>query len=546
MNAVIYTRVSTGQQVERGSSLPSQEAACREFAARHGYDVLDVYQDEGESARTADRPAFQEMIWKAKQPDCPFQVILCYENSRFARSREDAILYKTLLRKKGVTLTFIKQEFDDTPAGRLLEGIIEVVDEWYSLNLAVETKRGQKQTAAQGYSCGGIPPFGLRRTEIKNEHGKAKIRWEPDPETAPLVQEIYRSFAAGKGLKAIAYDLNARGIKAPRGGDWTQNSLHYILFKNQPAYLGRLIFNREDNSRPGHKFKPESEWVVVNDAWPAIIDQETADIVAGKKRTRQTPRRVETDESPWLLAGLVFCGECGAPMITMTVGRKESWRYYRCTKNSNSGSAACGAKNIRKDDLERVVLEDVKEKFLSEDTLYALMSMSNEKSALERKDSKKRIKNLSKEKEALLKRKNNLLAAIEEGVLDRRDIRERMTEIHAAIGILEKEIESENRKGEKIPVTKADCREWKELISGIIDLGSGERMRDFLHSIIERIDVYADRVRIHYRWGPPEDSLRREVNGCPPPSMKPPFLGMLLNPLQRQIFLYIDLPSPFG
>ncbi len=526
MKAAIYLRVSTGQQVDRGSSLPSQEAACREFAARSGYDVEDVYSDEGESARTADRPAFQEMIFRAKQTSPPFSAIICYENSRFARSREDAILYKALLRKKGIDLFFVKQDFDDTPAGRLLEGIIEVVDEWYSLNLAVETRRGQKQTAAQGYSCGGRPPFGLRRVEVKNEHGKGKVRWEPDPEAAPLVREIYASFAGGKGLKSIAYDLNARGLRSPRGGDWTVSSLHYILFKNQPAYLGRLVFNREDNSRPGHKFKPESEWVTVENAWEPIIDGDTAARVAAKKTKRQASRKAETDLSPWLLSGLVYCGLCGSPMITMTVGRKESWRYYRCTKNSNSGSSACAQKNIRKEDLENAVLEDVKEKFLSEETLFSLMALSNEKTALERRDSKKRANMLSKEREVLLRRKNNLLGAIEEGVLDRKDVRERMAEINSRMEDIDRMIELEKRSGEKIPVTKNDCRAWRSLLTGILSLGSGDQMKDFLHSIIERIDVYEDSIRIFYRWDPSGDgkhSLRSPVNGCPPPSLRKVF-----------------------
>lgn len=499
--AALYLRVSTGQQVDRGSSLPSQEDACREYAERNGYSVANIFTDEGESARTADRPAFQEMIYQAKQPNPPFQAIICYENSRFARSREDAILYKTLLRKKGIDLIFTKQDFDDTPAGRLLEGIIEVVDEWYSLNLAVETRRGQKQTAAQGFSCGGRPPYGLRRVEVKNEHGRGKVRWEPDPQTSPVVRQIYEDFAGGKGQKAIAYDLNARGIPAPRGQYWTANSLHYLLFKNAPAYLGQLVFNREDNSRPGHKFKPEEEWVIVKDAWEPIIDEETAEKVRSKRREGKKPRRKEGG-TPYILSGLLYCGLCGASMKGSSMGRKETWRYYRCHRNGMSGKAACPQKMIRQDLAEGIVLDDMKERFLSERTLLSLMRLANARTASGAKESQKRIRSMGKEKEALLRRKNNLLGAIEEGIVDRKDVRERVSELNDGIARMEREIEAARNEAEQKPFTREECLTWKESLAGILEMASPERMEAFLKSVVERIDVTEDTLKIEYKFNP--------------------------------------------
>jgi hypothetical protein len=70
-------------------------------------------------------------------------------------------------------------------------------------------------------------------------------------------------YADGAGYKKIAYTLNAESIPSPSGGDWNANTLHYILFRNQNAYMGIQIYNREDNSRPGVKEKPEEEWTVI-------------------------------------------------------------------------------------------------------------------------------------------------------------------------------------------------------------------------------------------------------------------------------------------
>lgn len=95
MNAAAYIRVSSGMQVETGASLPSQLAEIRSYCQKHGLELLEdhIYTDAGESARTDDRPAFQAMISAARQKPPPFNVIVCWENSRFARSREDAITY---------------------------------------------------------------------------------------------------------------------------------------------------------------------------------------------------------------------------------------------------------------------------------------------------------------------------------------------------------------------------------------------------------------------------------------------------------------------
>ena len=306
--AAAYIRVSSEMQVETGASLPSQLAAIMSYAEKAGYTVPEdlVFCDEAVSARSADRPEFQRMVSMAKKDKAPFDAIICYENSRFARSREDAIVYKTLLRKRGIKLLFTKQEFDDSPMGRLMEGIIEIVDEWYSANLAVETRRGQEQNAKDGYSTGGRPPFGLRRVEVANEHGAVKARWEPDPVTAPIVRMIYELYTTdGLGYKAIAAKLNREGITSPSGNTWNANTLHYILHKNRDAYLGRQIYGRMKSHNNEHRRNTDkSKWVIKENAWEPIITVEVAKKAAEKMERGASQRRSRAEESPrYLLTG---------------------------------------------------------------------------------------------------------------------------------------------------------------------------------------------------------------------------------------------------
>jgi len=173
MKAVLYARVSSEKQAEKDLSIPAQLKALRKHAESKGYDVVRDYVDEAESARTAHRPAFQEMIAASKSRIKQFDVILVWKLSRFARNREDSIMYKSLLRKHGVQLVSINEQIDDTPTGKLFEGMIEVMDEFYSANLAQDTKRGMRESASRGYFSGGTPPIGylIDRSE-KGANGK--------------------------------------------------------------------------------------------------------------------------------------------------------------------------------------------------------------------------------------------------------------------------------------------------------------------------------------------------------------------------------------
>ena len=117
-------------------SISAQLRALRKYAVNNGYHVVRKFVDEAETGRTARRPVFQEMVRTDRQRRAPFEAILVWKLSRFARNREDSILYKSLLRRHGVRVVSINEPFDDGAAGELMEGIIEVMDQFYSANLA--------------------------------------------------------------------------------------------------------------------------------------------------------------------------------------------------------------------------------------------------------------------------------------------------------------------------------------------------------------------------------------------------------------------------
>ena len=162
MKAAIYARVSSEKQ-DIDLSISAQLKALREYAGRNGHNIVKEYIDEAESGKTTDRPQFRDMISQARRATKPFSLILVWKYSRFARNREDSIVFKTMLRKAGVQVISINEPVEDTPTGRLLEAMIESLDEFYSANLGEEVARGMRESASRGFYVASYVLMGIAR-----------------------------------------------------------------------------------------------------------------------------------------------------------------------------------------------------------------------------------------------------------------------------------------------------------------------------------------------------------------------------------------------
>jgi len=228
MKVACYARVSSERQADRDLSIPAQLKALRKYAFDQNWEVVVEYIDEGESARTANRPRFKEMIAAAKRKNAPFNAILVWKLSRFARNREDSAIYKSLLRKHGIQVISINERVDDSPSGKLLEGMIEVIDEFYSTNLASDVIRGMSENAARGFYNGGLAPFGYRR-KIVNIGNARKSKLETEESEAPIISRIFQMALAGQGGKEIAKTLNREGLRTRNGKYWSRTTINRLL-----------------------------------------------------------------------------------------------------------------------------------------------------------------------------------------------------------------------------------------------------------------------------------------------------------------------------
>ena len=362
--AALYARVSSDRQ-DVDLSVAAQLRALRDYAEKNGYSVAREYVDEAESGRVADRPQFREMIEQGSRPNAAFQVILVWKFSRFTRKREHAVAFKSMLRRKGVKVVSITEHADNSPTGKLMEAIIESVDEFYSENLAQEVVRGMREAASRGFFLGSKAPFGYKRVKV-NDGAKERPILEVDPATAPIVKEMFESSLRGNGLKEICRELNDRGI-TNRGNRWYKGGLHYLL--TNEAYTGTAVWGRIS------KGEKAQDPVRVEGAWPALVSRDLFVAVQQAMRERapavQRPARVG---SKFLLSGLLRCGVCGRPYIGQGA-KSGQYGYYICGTLFREGAGTCSARYLNAPRVEDFIVEKIRERILTEETIVELVTL---------------------------------------------------------------------------------------------------------------------------------------------------------------------------
>lgn len=303
--AAAYIRVSTDDQLEY--SPDAQLVEIKKYAASHGYVLPSefVFMDEGISGKkTAHREAFNRMIGTAKQKPRPFDAILLWKFSRFARNREDSIVYKSMLRKElGIEVISVSEPLADDKMSIIMEAMIEAMDEYYSINLAEEVKRGMTEKARRGeLQC--TASFGYRI-----EDGNLV----PVPEEAALVRAVFDRFLAGQGFYPIAKWLNDLGVKTHRGNRFEHRTIEYMV--RNPVYIGKLRWNPSGRTR--RDFTNENI-ILADSTHEPLISMEVWDAaqakVAAVKAQWKYHGRPVTSHKRWM-SGLIRCSDCGNVMI---------------------------------------------------------------------------------------------------------------------------------------------------------------------------------------------------------------------------------------
>lgn len=377
-NACAYIRVSTDKQEEL--SPDAQKRLIIDYCKKNGYTITNenIFFENGISGKKADkRPEFKRMIALAKSKEHPFDVILVWKFSRFARNQEESIVYKSMLKKANVDVVSVSEPVIDGPFGSLIERIIEWMDEYYSIRLSGEVIRGMTEKALRG-GYNAQPPLGYRKN---SDTGVPEI-YEPE---AVIVRNIFSFISQGLSLIDTARSINNMGFHTRRGGMFEQRTIRYII--ENPFYYGYVRWNRQNPSE--HTIKDKSEWIIAPGAHPVLINKESWDFANEQliKISRPYKERGTSGIKHWL-SGIVKCSSCGSSLVSNSLWKGHS-TSFQC-----SGYNKCKCKvshYIKTERLEAGIYEGFLKVLSSKNVTYEKVS---EHSYEEKVDTAALLKNI--------------------------------------------------------------------------------------------------------------------------------------------------------
>jgi site-specific DNA recombinase len=414
MRAVVYARLS--EDHERAESVPTQISNSTKHAERMGWEVARVFKDEGRSGYSGEiRPGFEDMLKFLSAGDV--QVLIARHHDRLTRNAEDFDRLMKICGKAKIKISlYTGGELDLSTASGGVYGFMETGRSWYESAIRSQrVKDAVERNARSGRRTGGgSRPFGYKI--IRQDFGEGSPRrWrivgeELEPAEAEAIKEAATRVLRGESLRSIAFDFNKRGIK-PAGGKrngeskidkWQGSTLRRVLISPRIAGL------REHNGE-----------VVGKAVWPAIIDRATHDRLVGLLSNPE--RRPANFGRPRVhpLAGLLYCGSCGGPLVTYLQPRQS--RGYGCRKDENL--VCSGRVRIAAEPLEAYVEGYVIDQWRNPEAIKIAQSDD---------DRMTRIREITDEMRHLQEQKNEALRMKLRGDVDAKTFREVTAEIDAA------------------------------------------------------------------------------------------------------------------
>ncbi len=341
--AVIYLRVSTKEQAERGGdpegySIPAQREACKRKAASINAAVTEEFVDRGESAKTADRPELQRLLQFITEN--PVTYCIVHKVDRLARNRADDVAINLALKQAGVTLVSVSENIDETPSGLLLHGIMSSIAEFYSRNLATEIIKGSVQKAKNGGTPGRVPLGYLNVRHFENGYEIRTV--EIDPVRGPLMAWAFEAYATGDWtILTLLAELTKRGLTTAPGPKTdskplSDSQLHALL--RHPYYMGLVRYR-------GAIYPGKHSRLVTPETWQKVQNLLSAKHLVGEKQR----------EHPHFLKGSIACGQCGSRLIVnYAKGRGGIYPYFICIGRQKD-KHSCNQRALRIELVEEAV-----------------------------------------------------------------------------------------------------------------------------------------------------------------------------------------------
>ena len=472
-----YVRLSVEDSGRPGSeTLDGQKQFLRSYIeSQPDLDFIGLWCDNGQTGTDFQRPQFEALMEKVKHGE--INCICVKDLSRFGRNYKETGNYlERIFPFLGVRFIAINDNFDTLTAEQGANGYVvplkNLINEVYSKDISRKSASALAVKQKRGEFIGAWAPYGYRKDPEDSHHLIL------NEETAPVVKRLFTLRVDGTNIQQIARQLDLEGILSPaaylyekglvrtekyKDVPWNAKVIKRIL--ENPVYLGHMVQGKTRQSfyegRPAVPVN-ESEWIRVENTHDALVDRETFDIVqqlAGESRTDYHRKlgkfdHLETHEN--ILLGLVFCADCGRPLVrykNVSHGKK-LWYTYTCPRHSVNPSA-CPLKNIREDELLPLLLTTIQKQIaLAVEMETLMLKVSRQPQNKTKEDAK--IAELSSARQNLkkyLSLSENLYQSYVEKLIDENEFRILKTKYKSAImktetqiGNLEREIDEQKNR----------------------------------------------------------------------------------------------------
>jgi DNA invertase Pin-like site-specific DNA recombinase len=431
--AIIYTRVSTGEQAENGTSLGSQFDACTKKAAALGIPVVAVYEDAGISGSflTA-RSGMMQAV--ADIQEGLADTLICATFDRLSREEEHQHRLKREVRSAGGIIVFCDMQFDDTPEGELNFTIQGGFKAYERKVIRKRTMDGKRRFAEAGVQpARSTPPYGYhivtRADVIRGSHAASELgRYLVVEDHAAVVKEIFERYGTTQeSMMSICRDLNGRGIQPPgRGKRWHESGLSCIV--RNTAYIGEAVFGKTVHRRDENRLRAinprtgmpmtcvdyklpadEQNWTIIS--CPTLVSAQLWSAVQEKLATH--PSRSGNPRQVRMLSGRIYCAECGSRMtLSSTPNRnyKREGVYYCGSKRDREkfvGTLAtvcsCGPQGHKRPAVEQAVVLALQTAVQRPDIIQAALRAYRTQLAVARKpeDADRKLAEIDRQLEAI-------------------------------------------------------------------------------------------------------------------------------------------------
>ena len=466
--AALYLRSSKDRH---NVSVDSQRRELYAYAKTAGDVIVAEFSDKVESAKTDDRPAFQALIDEVRSKNCRFSALYCYDTSRFSRRQYHAQIYKQLLKRKGIELTFLKLPKTDTILDPIIESLMEAFDEFHSQKSKMDGLRGMRENIEQGWRAGGkaIHGYKLEKSVLGTKDGQplTKSKLVPDPGTFSEIQTYMKGRARGESRRALAARLRS---KIP------YSTLVY-LEDSALTYAGHTVWNRHREFVDGEyvgagtgRYRDRSEWVVKRCTHqPMITDEEAEAIFRNRDAQRRKASRYRRND--YLLSCLMRCS-CGAKVDGDS-------GFYRCHDR-------CGVKSIKKETLEQALTDTLFKQFFTEESFALLQQEVEELFAEQQPKQTYLVDQIKRELRKAEKQIADLVDLLSE-VKHQRPLLERIDSLEDRRQDLELQLDDakEVAKPQVLDMTKGALREFAQQWRSDLTAGTMEKRKTIFRQLIE-------------------------------------------------------------